>query len=306
VAGGETLLKHSLIVHGGAGSGKYARSDKRFSGLIQAVESGLAAMKKGSGLDGAVASVSFMEESGLFNCGKGSCLTAEGKVELDAAVMVGEGLAGAGVGDVTCTYYAVSLARWVMENTEHVLIVGDRCRDYARLAGIRVEELVPSRNASERFELVRKEAAHRDALRMVRRFGTGDTVGAVAIGPDGIPAAAVSTGGRWMKLPGRVGDSSILGAGIFADAKLGAACATGTGEEIIRCALSLRACEFMAKGGAQSGARKAVGYITRVRGRDTAGIITIDRRGRVGAAFNTQAMGRAWFDHDKDKIVAII
>ena len=139
-----SFLKPSIIVHGGAGSGRYGRDDKRFLGLLHAVETGLSEMKKGSGIDGAVAAVSYMEESGLFNCGRGACLTAEGKVELDAAVMTGKGLAGAGVGNVTCTYHPVSLARWAMENTEHVLVVGERCRDYARLAGLKVDELEPA------------------------------------------------------------------------------------------------------------------------------------------------------------------
>src|SRR5574340_418708 len=101
--------------------------------MVHAVDAGLAAMKKGSGLDGAVAAVNFMEESGLFNCGRGACLTADGRVELDAAVMTGGGLEGAGVGNVTCTYFPVKLARWVMQNTEHVLVVGERTSDYARL-----------------------------------------------------------------------------------------------------------------------------------------------------------------------------
>jgi L-asparaginase / beta-aspartyl-peptidase len=303
---GLSPLTPNIIVHGGAGSGKYDSSDRRFAGLLEAVEEGMSAMKKGSGLDGAVAAVSYMEESGLFNCGRGACLTTEGKVELDAAVMTGKKLAGAGVGDVTCTYYPVSLARWIMENTEHVLIVGDRCRDYAKLAGLRVEELNPSEAALKRFEVMKKEPAHRWALRVVRRFKTGDTVGAVAVGSDGVPAAAVSTGGRWMKLPGRVGDSAILGAGIFADERLGAACATGTGEEIIRVSLSMKACEFMKGASAQAAARKAIAHISRARGEGTAGIITIDTRGRVGAAFNTEAMGRAWYDRTKGKAVATI
>jgi len=125
----------------------------------------------------------------------------------------------------------------------------------------------------------------------------------VAVGPDGIPAAAVSTGGKWLKLPGRVGDSAILGAGIFADSKTGAACATGTGEEIIRCALSLKACEFMRDYAAPLAAQKAIRFITRSRGKDTAGIITIDLKGRVGAPFNTEAMGRAWYDKSRGRAV---
>ncbi|MDE1852637.1 MAG: isoaspartyl peptidase/L-asparaginase [Thaumarchaeota archaeon] len=297
-------MKPSIIVHGGAGSGKYGNSDKRFDGLVRAVESGLSAMKGGSGLDGAIAAVSFMEESGLFNCGRGACLTAEGKVELDAAVMTGRGLAGAGVGDVTCTYHPVSLAKWVMENTEHVLVVGERCRDYARLAGLKVEMLEPSPEASRRFAVLKEQKHFASSVSLVRRLDPAGTVGAVAVGSDEVPAAAVSTGGRWMKLPGRVGDSAILGSGIFADSRLGAACATGTGEEIIRVALSMRACEFMSRGDAQTAASRAIGYISKARGRDTAGIITVDLKGRVGASYNTQAMGRAWFDHERGKVVA--
>ncbi|HUK79810.1 MAG TPA: isoaspartyl peptidase/L-asparaginase [Nitrososphaerales archaeon] len=296
-------MKPSIIVHGGAGGGKYLRSDRRFKGLLQAVDTGLSALKKGSGLDGAVAAVEFMEESGLFNCGRGSCLTADGNVEQDAAVMVGDGLAGAGVGDVTCTYHPVTLARWVMENTDHVLIAGEKCLDYARLAGIKIEEVRPSDSSRARFEEMKKEEAHQAHLKMVRRLGGGGTVGAVAIGSDGVPSAAVSTGGRWMKLPGRVGDSAILGAGVFADVRLGAACATGMGEDIIRCALSMKACELMKNVSASAAARMAIGYISNKRGRDTAGIITVDTKGRVGAAYNTKAMGRAWFDHSKGRVI---
>jgi beta-aspartyl-peptidase (threonine type) len=296
-------MKPAILVHGGAGSGRFGTEDRRYKGLAEAVESGLAAMKKGSGLEGAVAAVEFMEESGLFNCGRGACLTADGSVELDAAVMSGRGLAGAGVGSVTCTYHPVTLARWIMENTEHVLFVGEKNADYARLAGLKVERLAPSEASKTKFETLVREGKHEGALRLAKQFRTGDTVGAVALGSDGIPAAAVSTGGRWMKLPGRVGDSAILGAGIFADLHLGAACATGTGEEIIRCMLSLRACEFMMDADAKSAATKAIRYITDVRGKDNAGIITIDLQGRVGASFNTEAMGRAWYDPAKGRAV---
>ena len=303
---GDAALHPSIIVHGGAGGGKYGREDRRFRGLVAAVEAGRSAMKRGTGLDGALAAVNFMEESGLFNCGRGACLTAEGEVELDAAVMTGRGLAGAGVGSVTCTHAPARVARWIMENTEHVLVVGDRVEDYVRVAGLEVERLEPSEAALKKFALLKKEAESEGPLWLVRRFKTGDTVGAVAVGADGVPAAAVSTGGRWMKLPGRVGDSAILGAGIFADERLGAACATGTGEEIIRVALSLRACSFMRRGGAEVAAKKAIAYISRERGSGTAGVITVDLKGRVGAAFNTEAMGRAWYDWERGRPVARI
>ncbi len=250
-----------------------------------------------------VAAVRSMEDSGVFNCGRGACLTAEGGMELDAAVMTAEGLRGAGVGAVTCTHNPIDLARWVMDNTDHVLIVGDRCVDYARLAGLKIEVLVPTKQAKAKFELLRKDAEHSKSSELTGRLDAAGTVGAVAVGSDGEPAAAVSTGGRWMKLPGRVGDSAILGAGIFAQSKLGAACATGTGEEIIRCALSLRAVELMGDNDAQAAAARAIRFISRTRGLGTAGIITVDSKGRVGASMNTDAMGRAWFDHRRERVV---
>ena len=304
--GGATFLKPTIIVHGGAGSGRYGSGDPRHAGLVGAVEAGLAALRKGSAVDGAMAAVECMEDSGLFNCGKGAYLTAGGKMELDAAVMSGEGLAGAGVGSVTSTHNPVALARWVMENTRHVLLVGGPTRDYARLAGLEVEELTPTKPVAARFEAMKREAKFAGDVRIVDRFSAKDTVGAVALGSDGVPASAVSTGGMWMKLPGRVGDSAILGAGLFADSNLGASCATGTGEEIIRVGLCMKACEFMEADDAKRAAARAIEHITKVRGRGTAGIITVDLKGRVGAAFNTEAMGRAWFDHEKGRVVATV
>ena len=299
-------MRPSIIIHGGAGSGKFGKDDLRYKGLLDAVNAGVAAMKSGSGLEGAVAAVRWMEDSGVFNAGRGACLTAQGKVELDAAVMTANGLRGAGVGSVTCTHNPVDLARWVMDNTESVLIVGERCADYAKVAHIKTERLEPSEQTLRKFERLRNDPAYGKAVSLVGELDSAGTVGAVAIGTDGIPAAAVSTGGRWMKLPGRVGDSAILGAGVFAQMRLGAACATGTGEEIIRCALSMRACEWMRGGSAQSAATKAVRFITKTRGQGTAGIITVDHRGRVGAARNTEAMGRAWFDHARQKAVCVV
>ncbi|HME18214.1 MAG TPA: isoaspartyl peptidase/L-asparaginase, partial [Nitrososphaerales archaeon] len=142
----------------------------------------------------------------------------------------------------------------------------------------------------------------RENLRLWKSLNEGNTVGAAAIDSDGVPSAAVSTGGMWLKLPGRVGDSAILGAGVYAD-RTGAASATGTGEEIIRNALCLKACEFVKASGALTGARRAIGLISRVSGRGTAGIVTVDSKGRVGASFNTEAMGRAWYDNEKGRPV---
>jgi L-asparaginase / beta-aspartyl-peptidase len=143
-------------------------------------------------------------------------------------------------------------------------------------------------------------------LELLAKLQEGNTVGAVALDSAGIPAAAVSTGGMWLKLPGRVGDSAILGAGIYADKSSGAACATGTGEEIIKQVLSWRACDLMKKTPSPTAAKKAIAMMSKLSGRGTAGIITVDRKGRVGFGYNTEAMGRAWFDHAKGRAVVQI
>ena len=270
-------------------------ADKKRKELVNAIEEGLAGLRTGSALDGAERAVRYMEESGAFNSGRGACLTSRGEVELDAAVMTGRGRAGAGVGSVTCTYHPVSLARWISENTKHILIVGDECSNYAKSAGMRVHRVKPSKNSSEKYMSLVKEKGK------VSPTQDGNTVGAVAMGRDGVPAAAVSTGGMWLKLPGRVGDSAILGAGIYADMSSGAACATGVGEEIIKSALSIKACEHMRTKSSQVAAGLAIRHLTRLSGSGTAGIITVDMKGRVGASFNTEAMPRAWHDSNSGK-----
>jgi L-asparaginase / beta-aspartyl-peptidase len=293
------IVKPSIIVHGGAGGGRYSKDDKRFAELSRAVEEGLRAMRKGDAVDGVEAAVWHLEECGRFNAGRGACLTADGGMELDAAVMSGEGMRGAGVGCVTATHHPVSVARWVMENTPHVLMVGDKTTKLVRAAGLMVESLIPSKEAKKRFVLMSKQNADRVAL--LRRV-EGGTVGAVAVDSSGLPAAAVSTGGMWYKLPGRVGDSAVIGAGIFADSKSGAACATGVGEEIIRLGLTMKACDLMKTHDAKSAARAAVSLMSRTRGKGNVGIITVDRKGRVGASFNTEAMGTAWFDSGRGRV----
>jgi beta-aspartyl-peptidase (threonine type) len=282
----------------------YAPGDRRFRELLCAVEVGRTAMKKGSSLDGVEAAVRYMEECGAFNAGKGSCLTVEGKVELDAAVMSGEGRRGAGVGAVTCTYHPVTLARRVMEKTPHVLIVGERCRAYLHAAGLPAERLRPSPTAKLRFRTLTESGTQgQRKIDLWRGIQEGNTVGAVALDAAGVPSAAVSTGGMWLKLPGRVGDSAVIGAGVYADSKTGAACATGAGEEIIRNSLCLKACEYLTKTDALSAARRAITLMTSASGKGTAGIITVDLKGRVGAALNTEAMGRAWYDRAKGRAV---
>ena len=294
---GTTPTKPAIIIHAGAGSGRYSDGDARYGELENALQAGASAMRRGSSVDGVVAAVEYMEESGAFNAGRGSCTTAAGTLELDAAVMWGKPPRGAGVGSVKCTYHPLALAKWVALNTPHVLEVGDACEQLARLVGVKVEAITPSKAALKRFEALRKEPGVRaDNMRVVKSMQGGSTVGAAAVDRDGVPAAAVSTGGMWLKLPGRVGDSAIIGAGAYSDPRYGAASATGRGEEIIKASLCARACAFMQKSTAQRSAALAMALLTRRSGRGTGGMVTVDVKGRVGAALNTDAMGRAFFD----------
>lgn len=298
-------MRPSMIIHCGSGSGKFGKDDRRHSELKAALEEGMAALRRGSSLDGVEAAVSRMEQSGAFNAGRGAYLTADGRVQLDAAIMEGERLRGAGVGAETATFSAVSLARWVMENTNHVLLVGPSTDEIARAAGASLEELRPAESVAKKFsELISAPKSKRaENLRVLARIQEGGTVGAVAIDSSGVPAAAASTGGLWMKLPGRVGDSAIIGAGVYADIRGGAACATGNGEQIIKNVLSWQACEMMKTRTASAAARRTIATMTRRSGPGTAGIITVDRKGRLGYAYNTDAMGRAWFDSSRGIVV---
>ena len=240
-----------------------------------------------------------MEDTGVFNAGRGSSLTSDGRLQLDAAVMVGRELKGGAVGACECTYHAARLARAVMETTKHLLIVGDDCRRIASEAGLSMEKLHPTKSVLDRF--------HREVKGGKRRAAAPEhshsTVGAVAVDLSGVPAAAVSTGGTWLKMAGRVGDSAIIGAGIYADEASGVACATGIGEEIMRNALSWEACRLMKRSGAMAAARRAIGQVSKRSGTKTAGVITVDLRGRVGFAHNTAVMGRGWLDNRRDRIV---
>ncbi len=284
----------AIIVHGGAGDGKYKWDLPRYRReMASAFAVGMRELKRGSAIDAVEVAVRQMENSEAFNAGRGSVLTSDGRMQLDAAIMSGTGQGAGAVGACTCTHNPISLARHIMERTKYVLIVGDDCRSIAAEAGITIESLRPTLN-------VRKMYARMETAKS--GYEQTGTVGAVAIDSEGNPAAAVSTGGLWLKHPGRVGDSAIIGAGVYADSALGAACATGVGEEIMRNVLSWEACRQMESHDAMSAARYSIRGLTKRSGRGLAGVITVDTKGRVGFDYNTKMMGRAWFDTIKEKI----
>jgi beta-aspartyl-peptidase (threonine type) len=263
--------------------------------MLKAAHSALTILRsRGGALDAVVAAVRTLEDDPLFNAGRGSALNALGAVEMDAAVMVAGSAAipgsndAGGVAIVSRVRNPILLARAVMEKSPHVLIAGAGAERFARQAGMtlcRPEEMVTARSRARWTAIVK---------RAENRASEHGTVGAVALDLNGGIAAATSTGGITGKLPGRIGDSPIPGAGLFAGA-VGAASATGYGEAIITHALCRDAVEGLIVATPQKSARQSILQMARATSRD-AGVILIDAQGRVGYAHNAAAMEVVSFD----------
>jgi beta-aspartyl-peptidase (threonine type) len=306
VSGDGAGIRPGIIVHGGAGAKTRdgEKLDGYRRGLAAAARCGMEVLRLGgTPLDAVEQAVRAMEDAGDFNAGRGSSLDLEGDISCDAAVMRGADLAAGGCGAVRGVLHPVSLARRVMEQTDHVLMVAEGAELLAKHAGLAPLVGPPSedqrRQHAELLKIRESLPGGGDRLErlrdMLRHGGEADTVGAVAVDAQGRLATAVSTGGLWLKLPGRVGDSAMIGAGLACDDDAGGVVATGIGEAIARLSLSRAATEAMRAGAtAQEACRWAVRYAASKLGVGTAGLIAIDARGRPGAALNTPFMGRAW------------
>ncbi|KUO86522.1 MAG: asparaginase [Caldivirga sp. MG_3] len=293
-----------IVVHGGAGAYRFSNDEERLRyvrELEDAVSDGLKALSTGGALDAVVAAVSSMEDSGIFNAGRGSVLTISGNVEVDAGLMDGSSMRIGAVAAVRNVANPIKLARMVMEKTDHVMIAGEGATELARMWGLFTRS---SRFYNEvklrRFEDVLKDYANgkgyfNRVIKLAGELGIGDTVGAVAMDRDGNLAAGTSTGGVWLKFDGRVGDSPIPGAGYWAQNGVGAFSASGLGEVIIRSMVCIRAA-FLVENGVEvaEALRRVVDGVTGRYGNGTVGVIGIDARGNVASSFNTNAMARAW------------
>lgn len=266
----------ALVVHGGAGAPSPHEYDERQSAVERALEAGWKSLREGA-LEAVLAAVRHMEDEPFLNAGIGACLNSDGEIELDAAVMEGTDLRVGAVGAVTDVRHPVDLARAIMEDGRHVLLVAGGASRFARDRG--VETCDPSTFVTER------------QLRNFQRQGH-DTVGAVAVDAQGHTAVAVSTGGVSFKLPGRVGDSPVPGAGFYADDGAGAVCGTGQGEGFMRLVLShLAVIELKHGMGAQEVATGAVDFLHKRVGGE-GGVILVTSDGEIAAAHNTPFM--AW------------
>jgi len=292
----------AIIVHGGAGTIKREdRIPKVIKGVREAVLAGWRELKKGSALDAVEEAVKALENNPLFNAGTGSVLTLDGRVEMDAAIMRGKTLEAGAVAGIWGVKNPISVARKVMEKTDHVLLVGEGAVKFARLLGFEEYDPVTEERLNQWEELRKKliekgETKHWKKLnKLIREYPEvlRSTVGAVAFDGEEV-VAGTSTGGVFLKMFGRVGDTPIIGGGTYANEVAGASC-TGLGEVAIRLALAKSATDFVRLGmDAQTASEAAIGLATKYFGKDTMGIIMVDSKGNVGFAKNTRHMSYAF------------
>jgi beta-aspartyl-peptidase (threonine type) len=272
-----------LVVHGGAGGTADAQTDAaRHAGCVRACDAGWRVLQAGgTAAEAVVVAVAALEDDPLFNAGVGSSLTVSGRVEMDASIMDGATLAAGAVAVVSRARHPIRVAHALMEDGRHVMMAGAGADAFAVERGLETADL-------EAFLTERQRG-----LWESRRLGAPGTVGAVALDRGGHVAAATSTGGMMFKRDGRIGDSAVIGAGTYADDTAGAASCTGSGETIMRFGLAKMATELLRDGrDPQCVAAHVVKALTQRLGGD-AGIILVDRFGRVGAAHNTVHMAAA-------------
>ncbi|MFP5237163.1 MAG: isoaspartyl peptidase/L-asparaginase [Acidobacteriota bacterium] len=307
-----------LLVHGGAWAIPAADEEAHENGVRAALEAGYAVLRRGgAAVDAVEAAVVVLEDDPTFDAGRGSFLTSDGRVQLDALLMDGGRMKAGGVACVERLRNPIRAARLVLEQSPHVYFVGAGAEAFAAAHGMELidnSELVLER---ERVRLV--DAQARAAAGLADETFSGgddkspetasavsgqgvasreqgveshDTVGAVALDVHGNLAAATSTGGTLNKTPGRVGDSSLIGCGCYADNLSAAVSLTGWGEPIMKLVLGKWATDRVAAGTApEVAAQEAIAYLyNRLGGHG--GIILLGPDGRFGFAHNTPAM--AW------------
>lgn len=263
----------ALVVHGGAGPVPESELEERQAAVERALEAGWRRIHD-SALEAVTAAVRHMEDEPLLNAGIGACLNADGVVELDAGVMDGRDRSAGGVACLRDVRHPIDLALTVMRDGRHVLLAADGASRFAREHGVEMADPAIFITDRKRQELAQG----------------ADTVGAVARDAEGHVAVAVSTGGRTGKLPGRIGDSPIPGAGFYADDRHGGVCGTGVGEAFIRLGLCRVAIVELEHGmNPEEVAQGAIDWLGKAMNAQ-GGVILLGREGEPQAAFNTRAM----------------
>jgi beta-aspartyl-peptidase (threonine type) len=296
-ASNSALSRPVLALQGGAGTIPDELAPEHLAGMRAALAAGWRVLEAGGpALDAVEAAVVVMEDNDVFDAGRGSYLTSDGRVQLDALIMDGADLRAGGVGCVEHIRNPIRAARKILEVSPHVYFVGAGAEKFAAERGLDMcenSELIVPREV-ERLERLRKESSANSPK--------GGTVGAAALDRAGNLAAATSTGGTPNKTPGRVGDSSLIGCGCYADNLSAAVSTTGWGEPIMKLVLGKWAVDRVAEGNTpQQTASMAIEYLQqRLSGHG--GIILLDPSGRVGIAHNTSHMAWAYRSAGEDMV----
>jgi L-asparaginase / beta-aspartyl-peptidase len=301
-----------LVVHGGAGnfspeSLKGGMEDKIKSSIKEAMSIGGALLSNGgSSVDAVEAVVKYLEDSPLFNAGKGAVLNEEGKAELDASIMDGQKLRAGSVACVTRIKNPISGARMVMEKSEHVMLVGAGAEKFAKTVGLELVD--PSyfitKEQMEKFK--QSQPVQPKQEKQGDKPGGKGTVGAVALDRFGNFAAATSTGGMMRKKAGRVGDSPIIGAGTYANNATCAISCTGHGEFFIRNVVAYDVSAQMEYRGLSMEEAANIIIMDKLRNQKAeGGLIGVDREGRIAMVFNTKGMIRGFLKENGETEISI-
>jgi beta-aspartyl-peptidase (threonine type) len=285
-----------LVAHGGAGDYSHATPamlDARRNAMVKAIQSGYSILSRGgSSLDSVEATIHVMEDAGLFDAGRGGYYTRDGIPELDASIMDGHTLAAGSVASVRHIANPIHLARLVMEKTPHVMLVGEGAERFAASQGI---ELVSpfyfyNQHLWEMYERAKSDEEKKKTSELLQNEEHG-TVGVVALDQAGNLAAGTSTGGTELKMPGRVGDSPISGAGTYANNQSCAVSGTGVGEFYIRNVVAADICErvrYLHISLEQAADDVVMKELVEQKGEG--GVIALDPKGNVATTFNTNGM----------------
>ena len=305
---------YSIMVHGGAGALDNVKDENTAFRYLESIhrilEHGREVMELGgSALQAVETCASLLEDDPVFNAGCGSVLNENGKVEMDAAIMDGHDMKAGAVAAVDNIANPIQLARYVLSESEHVMLIAEGAMRFADHCGMdrapehyfytpdRVEQL-------KQAQLRHKVMLDHDDTEEDSEDQKYGTIGAVARDPAGNLAAATSTGGIVNKRMGRVGDSPIVGSGVYADNETCAVSATGYGEDFMRTVISKTISDFIYMRGMDAEAATAAGieYLTRkVKGRG--GVIVIDKDGNCASGFTTKKMIHGWIEHSGKTIV---
>ncbi|HEU4564989.1 MAG TPA: isoaspartyl peptidase/L-asparaginase [Gemmatimonadaceae bacterium] len=300
-----------LVVHGGAGTITRASMTPEMEAeyrakMTEAIKAGYDVLSRGGvALDAVTATIRVLEDSPLFNAGKGAVFTNAGTNELDAAIMDGATLQAGAIAGVKHVKNPIDLARMVMEKSPHVMLIGDGAETFAKSQGM---ALVPAKyfwtqrrwDALQRAKAAEKKVGTKASMAMMSPAdGKYGTVGAVALDANGNLAAGTSTGGTNNKRWGRVGDAPIIGAGTYANNASCAVSATGTGEFFIRNVVAHDICaRKQYKGIPLAQAADEVVMKLLVSQQGDGGVIALDRDGNFATPFNTEGMYRGWVGPD--------